>query len=120
MARNTIVAIMLGVSATMLTVMAVLGIIEGDVYATALTGITSLGTVLHWLWPLQIETIDPTMLVKLWAMKVFGTIILGFLGGLTGMFGKDVYKIIKTKLRENKNLGSNRSSGVDSSDSLDS
>jgi hypothetical protein len=46
MARNTIVAIMLGVSATLLTVMAVLGIIEGDVYATALTGITSLGTVL--------------------------------------------------------------------------
>jgi hypothetical protein len=46
MARNTIVAIMLGVAATMLTVMAILGVIEGDVYATALTGITSLGTVL--------------------------------------------------------------------------
>ena len=46
MARNTIVAIMLGVAATLLTVMAILGVIEGDVYATALTGMTSLGTVL--------------------------------------------------------------------------
>ena len=46
MARNTIVAIMLGVAATLLTIMAILGIIEGDVYATALTGMTSLGTVL--------------------------------------------------------------------------
>jgi CDP-diglyceride synthetase len=73
----------------------------------------------HWLWPLQIETIDPTMLVKLWAMKVFGTIILGFLGGLTGMFGKDVYKIIKTKLHEKKNLGSNSGGTNDSSDSID-
>lgn len=46
MARNTIVAIMLGVAATLLTIMAILGVIEGDVYATALTGMTSLGTVL--------------------------------------------------------------------------
>lgn len=46
MARNTIVAIILGVAATLLTVMAVFDVIEGDVYATALTGVTSLGTIL--------------------------------------------------------------------------
>jgi hypothetical protein len=62
---------------------------------------------------------DAGSMATIWIIKIFGTIILGFLGGLTGMFGKDVYRLIKTKLRENKNLGSNRSSGVDSSDSID-
>jgi hypothetical protein len=62
---------------------------------------------------------DAGSMATIWIIKIFGTIILGFLGGLTGMFGKDVYRLIKTKLRENKNLGSNRSGGVDSSDSID-
>lgn len=75
---------------------------------------------LSWLWPLQIA--DPTNMATLWVIKVFGTIILGFLGGLTGMLGKDFYRFIKTKLRkhENKNLGSNRFGDTDTSDSLDS
>ena len=75
---------------------------------------------ISWLWPLQIHAMEPGSLATIWLIKVFGTIILGFLGGLTGMLGKDVYRFIKTRLREKKNLGSNRSGGVDSSDSLDS
>jgi hypothetical protein len=74
---------------------------------------------ISWLWPLQLHAMDAGSMATIWIIKIFGTIILGFLGGLTGMFGKDVYRLIKTKLRENKNLGSNRSSGVDSSDSID-
>jgi hypothetical protein len=62
---------------------------------------------------------DAGSMATIWIIKIFGTIILGFLGGLTGMFGKDVYRLIKTKLHEKKNLGSNRSGGVDSSDSID-
>jgi hypothetical protein len=74
---------------------------------------------ISWLWPLQLHAMEPGSLATIWLIKVFGTIILGFLGGLTGMLGKDVYRIIKTKLRENKNLGSNSSGGIDSSDSID-
>ena len=77
---------------------------------------------ISWLWPLQLHTFDPANLATVWLIKVFGTIILGFLGGLTGMLGKDVYRFIKTKLQkhENKNHSINRGGSSDSSDSLDS
>lgn len=46
MARNTIVAIILGVFTVILIGMAIMGYIAGDVFATALTGITSVATVI--------------------------------------------------------------------------
>jgi hypothetical protein len=75
---------------------------------------------ISWLWPLQVNAFDPASLATLWVIKVFGTIILGFLGGLTGMLGKDVYRFIKTKLRkhENKDSWGNRGGDSDTGDSL--
>jgi hypothetical protein len=74
---------------------------------------------ISWLWPLQLHAMDAGSMATIWIIKIFGTIILGFLGGLTGMFGKDVYRIIKTKLRENKNHSIHRGGSSNSSDSLD-
>lgn len=74
---------------------------------------------ISWLWPLQLHAFDPGSLAMLWVIKVFGTIILGFLGGLTGMLGKDVYRFIKTKLRENKNHSIHRGGSADSDHSID-
>ena len=56
---------------------------------------------LNWLWPLQFHGIDASNLAFLWVIKIFGTIILGFLGGLTGMLGKDFYRFLKYKLKQN-------------------
>lgn len=51
-----------------------------------------------WLWPLELDGLNPSNLAFIWFIKVMGTIILGFLGGLTGMLGKDFYRFIKHKL----------------------
>ena len=46
MSRNTIVAIMLGVAWLSLSAFAAMGMIEGDVYATSVTSLTGLATIL--------------------------------------------------------------------------
>jgi hypothetical protein len=46
MARNTIVAIILGVFTVILITMATMDIITGEVFATSLTGITSVATII--------------------------------------------------------------------------
>lgn len=46
MARNTIVAVILGVFTVILITMATLDIISGEVFATSLTGITSVATII--------------------------------------------------------------------------
>ena len=46
MARNTIVAIMLGIAWISLSAFAGMGLIEGDVYATSVTSLTGIATVL--------------------------------------------------------------------------
>ena len=46
MSRNTIVAIMLGIAWISLSAFAGMGIIEGDVYATSVTSLTGLATIL--------------------------------------------------------------------------
>jgi hypothetical protein len=55
-----------------------------------------------WLWPLQLH-LDPANLATAWMMKVIGTIVLGFLGGLSGMLGKQFFVFIKSKLKRNEN-----------------
>jgi hypothetical protein len=45
-------------------------------------------------WILQLTAGDIAME---WAIKVFGTMILGVIGGLAGLFAKDLYKWIKRK-----------------------
>ena len=46
MARNTIVAVMLGIAWISLSAFAGMGLIEGDVYATSVTSLTGIATVL--------------------------------------------------------------------------
>lgn len=56
----------------------------------------------QWLWPLQIEHFGASDFAVMWVIKIIGTTILGFLGGLFGMFGKDAYRAIKRKLNNNE------------------
>jgi hypothetical protein len=49
-------------------------------------------------WILQIQTSSNLSNVMIeWTAKIFGTMILGVIGGLAGLFGKDLYKILKRK-----------------------
>lgn len=46
-------------------------------------------------WIAQIETMGIQGLVIEWTAKIFGTLILGVIGGLAGLLGKDLYKYLK-------------------------
>ena len=46
-------------------------------------------------WIGQIHTMDVKHLVIEWTVKIFGTMILGIIGGLAGLFAKDLYKYLK-------------------------
>jgi len=48
-----------------------------------------------WLHSLQINPPNVTTLVIEWTIKVFGTLILGVIGGLAGLWAKDIYKWLK-------------------------
>ena len=48
-----------------------------------------------WLHNLQIHPPNVTTLVIEWTIKVFGTLILGVIGGLAGLWAKDIYKWLK-------------------------
>jgi hypothetical protein len=48
-------------------------------------------------WIAQIETMSIESLLIEWTAKIFGTMILGIIGGLAGMFSKDLYKYLKDK-----------------------
>ena len=48
-------------------------------------------------WISQIETMSVQSLLIEWTVKIFGTMILGIIGGLAGMFSKDLYKYLKDK-----------------------
>ena len=48
-------------------------------------------------WIGQIHNMNVQTLVIEWTIKVFGTMILGVIGGLAGLFAKDLYKYLKGK-----------------------
>lgn len=81
----------------------------------AFTGGSLLSAIpaLQWLWPMQAEVLNAPDMAMIWVFKIFGTVILGFLGGITGMLGKDAYRFFKHKLKHNEDkdsdLGSDRS-----------
>ena len=57
-----------------------------------------------WLWPLQIDSLDPSSLMWVWFIKIMGTAILGIIGGGAGLLGKDLkpeflFKKITAKTR---------------------
>ena len=60
-----------------------------------------LGSFRIWLHPLQFQTGNPMGDIAFeWAVKVMGTIILGTIGGLTGLATKDLYQILKRKFKK--------------------
>ena len=60
-----------------------------------------LGSVHIWLTPLQFQTGSPAADIAVnFAVKVVGTVILGTIGGLTGLATKDLYLIIKRKFKK--------------------
>jgi hypothetical protein len=48
-------------------------------------------------WISQIDSMSVQTLMIEWTIKIFGTMILGIIGGLAGMFAKDLYKYLKDK-----------------------
>lgn len=53
------------------------------------------------LWPYMpflAEAVSPASIVEFYLLKLAVTLILGFLGGMTGMLGKDIYSRLKKKL----------------------
>ena len=51
--------------------------------------------------PLQIHTGNVYAdIAAEWAIKVIGTVILGTIGGLTGLATKDLYQILKRKFKK--------------------
>jgi|688.fasta_scaffold551101_3 hypothetical protein len=48
-----------------------------------------------WLQNLQVHPPNVNSLLFEWTIKVFGTLILGVIGGLAGLWAKDIYKWMK-------------------------
>ena len=59
------------------------------------------GSLRFWFMPLQVHTGNVAADLALeWAIKVLGTVILGTVGGLTGLATKDLYQILKRKFKK--------------------
>ena len=60
-----------------------------------------LASLHFWTISLQIPTGSPAGDIAIeWSVKVIGTIILGTIGGLTGLATKDLYQILKRKFKK--------------------
>lgn len=69
----------------------------GGAIAGTLGGITIIG------WPLQVQTGNIAADLALeFAIKVIGTVIIGAVGGVTGMATKDLYNHFKRKFKSKK------------------
>ena len=67
----------------------------GGAIAGCLGGITIFG------WPAQVHTgnLAADMAID-FAVKVLGTVIIGAVGGITGMATKDLYRYLKSKRKK--------------------
>jgi hypothetical protein len=62
-----------------------------------------LGAFRLFTYPIQIYTgHQPSDMAIDFAVKVLGTVIIGLLGGLTGLFTKDLYKWLKSKFKKDE------------------
>ena len=55
---------------------------------------------ISWVWSLQIMPVTKDQAIMAaagFAMKIFATLILGIIGGIAGLFGKDIYETLKRK-----------------------
>ena len=53
-----------------------------------------------WVWSLQLMPItshDAYIYATGFVLKIFATLILGIIGGLAGLIGKDLYNFLKRK-----------------------
>ena len=50
------------------------------------------------------QVMTPTQIVQMYVIKLAVTLILGFLGGVTGMLGKDIYEKVKKYLNNGKKV----------------
>ena len=60
-----------------------------------------IGAIKIWFLPLQISTGNMAADIAIdFGIKIIGTVILGTIGGLTGLATKDLYLIIKRKFKK--------------------
>jgi hypothetical protein len=55
---------------------------------------------ISWVWSLQIPPLtshDAYLYAIGFVLKIFATLILGIIGGLAGLIGKDIYNTFKRK-----------------------
>jgi len=53
-----------------------------------------------WIWSLQLMPVtskEAYMYAAGFALKIFATLILGIIGGLAGLIGRDLYNLLKRK-----------------------
>jgi len=53
-----------------------------------------------WIWSLQLLPVtsqEAYMYAAGFALKIFATLILGIIGGLAGLIGRDLYNLLKRK-----------------------
>lgn len=73
--------------------------------AASFLGGFSLSVLANWQWIFAQIHIDPSDLAMSFAIKVLATLILGVIGGVAGLLGKDLYTGFKKKLNDKENDG---------------
>ena len=71
--------------------------------AASFIGGFSLSVLANWQWIFAQIHIDPTNMAMGFALKVIATLILGVIGGIAGLIGKDLYTGFKKKLNDKEN-----------------
>jgi hypothetical protein len=61
---------------------------------------TVFSSVSAFSWMLELDNFNPEAIAVMWFFKIIGTAIIGLIGGIMGMLGKDIYKGIKRKWDE--------------------
>src|SRR5574343_1187180 len=64
--------------------------------------IVSVFANVQWIF-LQVGSQNPAMMAKEFGLKVLGTFILGVIGGLAGILGKELYSVLKKNKNEKEN-----------------
>lgn len=71
--------------------------------AASFIGGFALSVLANWQWIFAQIHIDPTNMAMSFGLKVLATLILGIIGGIAGLLGKDLYMGMKKKLNEKEN-----------------
>ena len=71
-------------------------------YGTSFIGgfLLSIFGNVSWIWSMQLMPMssqDAMLYALSFALKIFATLILGMIGGVAGLLGKDLYNFLKRK-----------------------